>query len=195
MTLSLKARKLLQPGPVRVDEEVHMHVGQTHTDIIYIWIPYMGKDIKFDLCKSWEASWSWTFSVWIRWFCRSACCRGTNCETGCILLLIWSQCFSLAKPVTHRLGGSVHHKFFSNTNCPNMSKITTNAERIFPTWNFAEEGRFGWFFFPWCGLWSPSMPPGCYGAIAPEVPPGLGSRAVNPHHPRPWNDRYITGYP
>ena len=33
MTLSLKARKLLQPGPVQVDEEMHMHVGQTHTQI------------------------------------------------------------------------------------------------------------------------------------------------------------------
>ena len=109
----------------------------------------MGKDIKFDLCKSWEASWSWTFSVWIRWFCRSACCRGTNCETGCMLLLIWSQCFSLAKPVTHRLGGSVHSPqiLFPTPIAQNMSKITTNAERIFPTWNFAEEGRFGRFFF------------------------------------------------
>jgi hypothetical protein len=37
MTLSLKAGKLLQPGPVQVDEEVLMHVGQTHTDIIYIY--------------------------------------------------------------------------------------------------------------------------------------------------------------
>ena len=196
MTLSLKARKLLQPGPVRVDEEVHMHVGQTHTDIIYIWIPYMGKDIKFDLCKSWEASWSWTFSVWIRWFCRSACCRGTNCETGCILLLIWSQCFSLAKPVTHRLGGSVHSpQILFQHQLPKYEQDHNECGKDLPHLEFCGGGKVWLVFFPWCGLWSPSMPPGCYGAIAPEVPPGLGSRAVNPHHPSPWKDRYITGYP
>ena len=148
MTLSLKARKLLQPGPVRVDEEVHMHVGQTHTDIIYIWIPYMGKDIKFDLCKSWEASWSWTFLVWIRWFCRSAYCCGTNCETGCILLLIWSQCFSLAKPVTHRLGGSVHSpQILFQHQLPKYEQDHNECGKDLPHLEFCGGGKVWLVFF------------------------------------------------
>ena len=105
-----------------------------------------------------------------------------------MLLVIWSQCFSLAKPLTHQLGGSAHSpQILSQRQSPKYVQDHNECEKGLPHLEFYGGGKV------WLVSFSMVLTvPGRHGAIAFKVPPGLGSPAANPHHPSPGEDRYIT---